>query len=268
MGGQRPSERQIRRDLDRSAAPSLRQERFSSLPRGPGPRRRLYGRGKSLQENADLAEVGKRGWLDKMYLLLEFPESSKAAKWISRISIVIILASIIVFMLESVPEFRGEDALPELGWFSFESFFSIVFTLEFVLRLVAAPKKGVFWKDALNWMDLIAIVPFYLELLLAAIAGTNPWSFNVDNEALRTGLRLVKLCRVLRVFKMTRQFPASRLILETFLFSVDALLVPMFFLLVFVLIFSAMLYFLEVSLPPPEKSRFYFIPLRQDQDPD
>ena len=92
--------------------------------------------------------------------------------------------------------------------------------------------------------------------LLAAAGGTVPWDFQVDNEALGTALRLVKLCRVLRVFKMTRQFPSSRLILDTLIFSADALMVPMFFLVVFVLIFASMTYFLEVRRSPVPWSLF------------
>ena len=102
-----------------------------------------------------------------------------------------------------------------------------------------------FWTDALNWCDFVAIVPFYFEVLLALGAGTEPWNFQVDEENIKVALRVVKLFRVLRVFKMTRQFPASRLIADTMIFSADALMVPMFFLLVFVLIFASMLFFLE-----------------------
>ena len=120
-----------------------------------------------------------------------------------------------------------------------------MFTVEFVLRLIVAPRRWTFWTDTLNWCDLVAIVPFYFEVLLALSAGTEPWNFNVADENIKLALRVVKLFRVGRVFKMTRQFPSAGLIADTFSFSLDALMVPMFFLLVFVLIFASMLYFLE-----------------------
>jgi hypothetical protein len=158
------------------------------------------------------------------------------------------MLSILSFLLESVPEYHtygGSEGISEFGWFCFESIFTILFTIEFVLRLIVSPRKWAFWKDALNWCDLVAIVPFYFEVLLAASAGTAPWDFNVAEEEIKVALRVVKLFRVLRVFKMTRQFPSSVLIKDTAMFSLDALMVPMFFLLVFVLIFASMLYFLE-----------------------
>ena len=135
--------------------------------------------------------------------------------------------------------------IDESGWFAIETVFTVLFTVEFVLRLVVAPRRWTFWTDTLNWCDLVAIVPFYFEVLLALSAGTEPWNFNVADENIKLALRVVKLFRVGRVFKMTRQFPSAGLIADTFSFSLDALMVPMFFLLVFVLIFASMLYFLE-----------------------
>lgn len=208
----------------------------------------MYGRSKQISINAEIAEKGDRGWKDKLYLLLEFPESSKAANWISKFSIVVIMLSIFAFCAESVPEFHSPDVVSEESWFIIEAIFTFLFSVEFILRFVAAPRPCAFWKDTLNVMDFVAIIPFFIELLLSAAASTVPWDFKVDNEAIGTALRLVKLFRVLRVFKMTRQFPSSRLILDTFIFSVDALTVPIFFLVVFVLIFSSTLYFLEVSI--------------------
>jgi potassium voltage-gated channel Shab-related subfamily B protein 1 len=208
----------------------------------------LYGRSDIVGQNAEIAERGQRGWKDKVYLLLEFPETSKAAHRISQFSILVIMLSIVSFLLESVPElhtYGGTPGIPESGWFAIETIFTFLFSLEFILRFVVTPRKWHFWADGLNWCDFVAIVPFYFEVILALSAGTEPWNFQVDDENIKVALRVVKLFRVLRVFKMTRQFPASRLILDTFIFSADALLVPMFFLLVFVLIFASMLFFLE-----------------------
>ena len=208
----------------------------------------MYGRSADVSVNADIAEKGQRGWKDKLYLLLEFPESSAAAGYISKFSIVVIMLSIFAFCAESVPEFHTADTISEPAWFAIEAIFTFLFSMEFILRFIAAPRKCVFWKDTLNLMDFVAIIPFFIELVLSVAANTVPWNFKVDNEEIGTTLRLVKLFRVLRVFKMTRQFPSSRLILDTFIFSVDALTVPIFFLIVFVLIFASMLYFLEVRI--------------------
>ena len=48
----------------------------------------------------------QRGWKDSLYLLLEFPETSLAAKRISQFSIVVIMLSIFSFCAESCPDFH------------------------------------------------------------------------------------------------------------------------------------------------------------------
>jgi hypothetical protein len=203
----------------------------------------MYGRDGNI-DNVKKAEKLERGWKDKVFLLLEVPESSTWARHIAHISIVIILASILIFVLESDVTLHGDDGMSSLQWFLLETFFTIVFSIEFILRAVVTPDRTLFMKDTLNWFDLVAILPFYIEFLVGLFSGEVPWNVETSG-AVGQVLKLVKLCRVLRVFKMTRQFPGSRLLYKTALYSYKALTVPMFFLLVFVLMFAAMLFYLE-----------------------
>lgn len=41
-----------------------------------------------------------------VWLLLEYPESSQAARFIALISVFVIIVSIVIFCLETVPEFK------------------------------------------------------------------------------------------------------------------------------------------------------------------
>jgi len=106
----------------------------------------VYGRSEGVGEACGIAEQHKRGWKDHAYLLLEFPESGVWAQRISTFSIIVIMLSILSFMLESVPElhtYGGSGGIPESGWFVIETIFTFLFSLEFVLRLIVAPKKWV-----------------------------------------------------------------------------------------------------------------------------
>jgi hypothetical protein len=222
----------------------------------------MYGRD-GTKHGCEVAEKHERGWKDGVYLMLEVPESSKAAKRLSHLSILIILSSVVVFILESDLNYHGENGLSKLAWFILETFFTVVFSVEFVLRAMVTPDRPMFWKDTLNWFDLVAIIPFYIELLIALASGTLPWNVQTKG-AVGQALKLVKLCRVLRVFKMTRQFPGSRLLYKTAVFSAKALTVPMFFLLVFVLLFAAMLFYLEPGVwvldPKTNSTEIYVYP--------
>ena len=112
----------------------------------------LHNRHDSAMDNAEIAAKGERGFLDRLYMMLEFPESSKAAHLFQRASIVVILLSIIAFMVESVPGMhRAADGsgggLTEPAWFGLEATFTFLFSAEFIARWASSPQRGLFWKD-------------------------------------------------------------------------------------------------------------------------
>ena len=47
----------------------------------------------------------------------------------------------------------------------------LVFTLEFLCRVGTCPSLRAFVGDLLNWIDLLAIVPFYIEQALQSSDG-------------------------------------------------------------------------------------------------
>jgi hypothetical protein len=47
-----------------------------------------------------------------------------------------------------------------------------VFTIEFVARVVSTPDINNYFKDFMNVIDVIAIVPFYLEVYIPAALST------------------------------------------------------------------------------------------------
>lgn len=60
--------------------------------------------------------------------------------------------------------------------------------MEYGLRLIVTPNRLVFMRGILNIVDLIAIFPFYLELVLS-ICG-----FDIDSLNNIKGLILLEVC--------------------------------------------------------------------------
>jgi hypothetical protein len=82
-----------------------------------------------------------------------------------------------------------------------------IFTIEFLLRFWAAPDRFVFLRKPFNIIDLLAIVPSYIELVLAVTPAASAL------RALRL-LRLMRLSRLLRAFKLFRYKAFTRSVIQ------------------------------------------------------
>ncbi|HCQ98887.1 MAG TPA: ion transporter, partial [Acidobacteria bacterium] len=94
----------------------------------------------------------------------------------------LILLTIVAFSLETMPDLSHE-VLQALQWVELVSV--LVFTLEYVLRLVVADRKLGFAFSFFGLVDLLAILPFYISL-------------GVDLRSVRA-IRLLRLVRVLKL---------------------------------------------------------------------
>ena len=70
----------------------------------------------------------------------------------------------------------------------------VVFSLEFLIRLISNPQKCAFFRDVLTWVDMMSILPYILERVLAAAS--------VKTNA--RGLAMVRLVRLSRVFRLLK----------------------------------------------------------------
>lgn len=98
----------------------------------------------------------------KVWLLFEYPESSQAARFVAITSVAVILVSIVIFCLETLPEFKHyrifntidnqtrviEDEVPSATepFFIIETVCIIWFTTELSVRFLSCPSKIAFIK--------------------------------------------------------------------------------------------------------------------------
>jgi voltage-gated potassium channel len=117
--------------------------------------------------------------------------------------LVAILASMTVVVLESVASVRARvgPTLRVLEWS-----FTILFTIEYILRLVSVGRPLRYARSVYGLIDLIAILPTYLRLLL-------PGAHNL------LVVRLLRLLRVFRVFKLAEYLQESRTLVQAARYS-------------------------------------------------
>lgn len=182
----------------------------------------------------------------KIWLLFSHPESSHAAKVLAVLSVVIILLSVIIPCFES--SWSSEDlAVNNDGLFStLEMACYVWFTFELVVRFTSAPCKLRFFRSALNIVDIISVVPYYV---LLSMQGT---------RAPLSVLRAARMLRVLRIFKLSRYSSGMRILLFTFATSMKELGMFMVFIFISIVVSSSAAFYAEAGCG--EKCAFTSIP--------
>ncbi|XP_046802386.1 potassium voltage-gated channel protein Shaker isoform X5 [Lucilia cuprina] len=219
----------------------------------------------------------------KVWLLFEYPESSQAARVVAIISVFVILLSIVIFCLETLPEFKHykvfntttngtkieEDEVPDITdpFFLIETLCIIWFTFELTVRFLACPNKLHFCRDVMNVIDIIAIIPYFITL--GTVVAEEEDTLNLpkapvspqdksSNQAMSLAiLRVIRLVRVFRIFKLSRHSKGLQILGRTLKASMRELGLLIFFLFIGVVLFSSAVYFAEAG---SENSFFKSIP--------
>lgn len=163
----------------------------------------------------------------RLWNLMEKPFSSVAAKAIGVASSLFVLISVVALALNTVEEMQQQPERGEGGGNPrpflehVETLCMAFFTLEFLLRLASTPDLRRFARSALNLVDLVAILPLYLQLLLECFTSEDqlhgrgsPREHDLETMG-RVGkvgqvLRVMRLLRIFRILKLARHSTGLR----------------------------------------------------------
>ncbi|XP_028980144.2 potassium voltage-gated channel subfamily A member 10-like [Esox lucius] len=228
----------------------------------------------------------------QFWLLFEYPESSNAARGVALVSVFVIVISIIIFCMETLPEFRdnsldpiiptaamqvmpsgGNQSLSGFGsmfpptatpktitstfsdpFFIIETACIVWFFFELVVRFVVCPSKRDFFHNLMNIIDIVSIIPYFVTLVTELV--TTPEQNLSQNMSLAI-LRIIRLVRVFRIFKLSRHSKGLQILGQTLKASMRELGLLIFFLFIGVILFSSAIYFAEVDEP---STQFVSIP--------
>ncbi|XP_029654359.1 potassium voltage-gated channel subfamily A member 7-like [Octopus sinensis] len=183
----------------------------------------------------------------KLWQFFEYPESSIYAKIFAGFSISVILLSICLYCIETLPHYSVQidgnnhtDSIIET-FFYIETSCVTWFIIELLIRFLLCPVKCQFIKGFLNIVDLISIIPYFISLGNKYANGSPTNSFQ--------SIRTVKLVRVFRIFKLTRHSQGLQILGQTLRASIQELMMLLFFLGILVVTFSSAIYFAEATVP-------------------
>ncbi|XP_005987742.1 potassium voltage-gated channel subfamily A member 10 [Latimeria chalumnae] len=208
----------------------------------------------------------------QFWLLFEYPESSTAARAVALVSVFVIVISIVIFCLETLPEFREEQDIISTRkkdnltkeiqspstftdpFFAIETVCIIWFFFELVIRFIVCPSKPEFFRNIMNVIDIISIIPYFVTLITELVQQQEP---NGQYNMSLAILRIIRLVRVFRIFKLSRHSKGLQILGQTLKASMRELGLLIFFLFIGVILFSSAVYFAEVDEP---QSQFSSIP--------
>ncbi|KAM4532136.1 potassium voltage-gated channel subfamily V member 2 [Fundulus diaphanus] len=156
----------------------------------------------------------------QIWNLMEKPFSSITAKLVGVASSFFVLVSLVAMTLNTVDEmqYKMPSGQPSGRFYGegVETFCIAFFTLEYLLRLASTPDLKCFVQSVLNTVDLIAILPHYLQMLLERFEDDGVHHHSGDIEAVaRVGkvgqvLRIMRLMRIFRILKLARHSTGLR----------------------------------------------------------
>ena len=123
-------------------------------------------------------------WRDLLYTTI-FEAETPAGKWFDILLIVSILISVATVMLDSVASLNARYSTL---FYTLEWFFTIIFTIEYILRLICVGRPLVYAASFFGLVDLLAIIPTYISLF---IPGTKY-------------LLVIRVLRILRIFRVLK----------------------------------------------------------------
>ncbi|HSB92994.1 MAG TPA: ion transporter [Flavitalea sp.] len=167
-------------------------------------------------------------WRAKLHKVI-YESDTPAGKLFDIVLLFLIFTSILVVMLDSVESINAQhgELLRVLEWA-----FTILFTIEYILRIICIRKPLKYMTSFLGVIDLLAIIPSYLSIFFA-------------RSQYLVVLRALRLLRIFRIFKLTHYLSEMHFLRIAVKGSLRKISIFMFVVLSTVVILGSLMYLIE-----------------------
>lgn len=165
---------------------------------------------------------------DKLYTVV-FGTTTKAGRNFDLVLLVLILISVLVVMVESVPVWRSsyEDLFHIIEWI-----FTAIFTIEYILRILISPKPIRYIFSFWGIIDLVSVLPTFISLFVSGY------------QSLRV-IRALRLLRIFRILKLNRFTSESQMLYHSLKASYYKIFVFLFFVIMMIVLAGTLMYVIE-----------------------
>ncbi|XP_049422579.1 potassium voltage-gated channel subfamily D member 2-like isoform X2 [Epinephelus fuscoguttatus] len=190
---------------------------------------------------------------ETMWRAFENPHTSTMALVFYYVTGFFIAVSVMANVVETVPCGTAPNRVKEiscgeryaLAFFCLDTACVMIFTVEYLLRLLAAPSRYKFVKSVMSIIDVVAIMPYYIGLVMT------------DNEDVSGAFVTLRVFRVFRIFKFSRHSAGLRILGYTLKSCASELGFLLFSLTMAIIIFATVMFYAEKG---SSASKFTSIP--------
>lgn len=191
---------------------------------------------------------------EKIWRWFEDPQSSTIALVLYYVTGFFIAMSVLTNVTETIPcgVIEGTLRNPSCGERYSKAFFCmdtacvLIFTVEYGLRLYAAPNRCRFLRSIMSVIDVVAILPYYIGLVIP------------ENDDVSGAFVTLRVFRVFRIFKFSRHSQGLRILGYTLQSCASELGFLLFSISMAIIIFSTVMFYAEKNV---EGTKFTSIPI-------
>lgn len=170
----------------------------------------------------------QRPWQKRLHEII-YEADTPAGKYFDIGLIISIIASVIIVMIDSVASIHAEYGLL---LFSLEWLFTVIFTIEYVLRLLCVKSPWLYARSFFGLVDLLAILPSFIGLFFP---GTQ----------YLLSVRILRLLRIFRVLKLANYLSEAQTLRQALRASSRKISVFLLAVFAMVVILGSIMYLIE-----------------------
>ena len=197
--------------------------------------------GGPLSPGASIVPPARKSLRKRMWHAFENPHSSTPALVFYYVTGFFIAVSVLANIVETM-QYGTEPGSRKILTFGerYQLVFAcldtacvMIFTVEYFMRLFAAPNRFKFLRSVMSIIDVVAILPYYIGLIIT------------NNEDVSGAFVTLRVFRVFRIFKFSRHSQGLRILGYTLKSCASELGFLLFSLTMAVIIFATVMYYAE-----------------------
>lgn len=180
------------------------------------------------KNNTHETQPSRNHWRTVLHEVI-FEADTPAGKGFDILLIGSILVSVAAVMLDSISTIQSQygSLIHGMEWF-----FTLIFTVEYILRLLCVGRPLKYAVSFYGLVDLLAIIPTYLSLIL-------PGSQHL------LVIRILRILRIFRILKLVPYLGEAQLLIKALRTSSRKIAVFLYTVLTLVVIFGSLMYVIE-----------------------